>query len=404
MELKKTSSAIFTLTLLLFLSSCQKPNNNVPMNGTVDGGGGNVLCQKDGSSCSILDLIENKEKIAFDFDLRTLAEQDFRSDVSLLEKNLTATVFYNGDSDLKDIFKDNADFFIWYLNQVKMSNSEFENTDKSLRFIGTEAFGLDAVKVKNLQFYFTEKEIPLLNDQGFIGIENPTDLKQVALQDKFGQVLINKNYFSKLDFKNKFALLLHESILYILIQTNPAALLKNGTSKIRQFVNSFTSYRFSKISSQDISPVGLEKLRTDFDALEIPKQKALYELIGQVSDSQQNANLVCNLKREIYKSPLDGSPQKTANYRFEKNGKKVSNEYSMDIEFMMKIQIYLVKRGLCVFKPSPCEIKQTENEVMKEFQGYAIHIDGEVMPEINKDLAYIQEFVFPKYRLARICQ
>ena len=289
------------------------------------------------------------------------------------------------------------------MNQVKMSNSEFNNSDQSLRFIGTEAFGIDGAKVKNLQYYFTEKEIPLLKDQGFIGIDNPEDLKQVALQDKLGQVLVQKNYFSKLNFKNKFALKLHESMLFILLNLNPNSLSKNGTSKIRQFVNAFIEYRFEKFNSKGGSPVNLEKVAADFATLEIPIIKAKYELIGEISDSKSGSVKSCTLVRELFREP-NGHTSKTANYFFERNGESVSNKYAMDIEFLMKIQVYLVKRGICVFEPKPCEVKWAENEPLSEYQGYAVHRDGEALPEVNKDLAYVQEKILPKYQTARICK
>ncbi len=400
-QLKKDLIVIVVVSMALTISGCQKSENQITPNGTVDGGGGNVLCEKNGKSCSILDLVESKDRTPFDFDMRTIAQEEFKEDFERIQKNMSATILYNGNPDLKAVFKENTDFMIWYLNQIMMSNKSFDSSDKSLRFIGAEAFGVSSEKVKNIQFYFTEKEIPLLKDQGYLNIENPEDLKQVALQDGLGQVLVQKEFFSKMNFKNKYALKLHEALLFVLIQMNKDHLVKNGTSKIRQFVNLFMAYNFEK-ATKGSSDVNSEKVAEAFKALDIPIVKARYNLIGEISDTQNSREKICVLKRKSYQMP-DGSFQESANYYFVRNEEVISNEYAMDIEFLMKIQIYLVNRGLCIFKPTVCEIKWV-TEQSQEMTGYAVHVQGKPLPEVNKDLAHVQEFVLPKYKQARICQ
>lgn len=405
------------LALGLGLASCKKdvqsrnpivkPGQVKPAGekeGTVDGGGGNIVCDDNGKNCSILDLVEDKDREPYLFDMLTLARAQFPDDFQSYSKHLTAMVIFGGNPDLKFVFGSNADFMTWILSQRLMTNQEASWGSRPFEDVyGDEAFGLDSKNLKNLRYYFTDKDLPLLKDQGHLKFTNPAGIKQLALQDFDGNVLIQRQEFEKLDLRSKYALKLHESMLYLLLRLNNNHLKVHGTSKIREFVRTFIKLGYdSTIEGRKL--IDITDVKKAFDALEIPLLNAKYETIGSISDRSQDASRTCELSPEIWKN-IDGSERRTPNYFFKKGETKISDSFAMDSTYYMKVQIYLVNRGMCIFKPAPCEIKMHRDEKEPtEMHGWTIFRNQIPLPDVSQEFKYAQEVVLKNYQFARICE
>jgi hypothetical protein len=95
--------------------------------------------------------------------------------------------------------------------------------------------------VEPLLWTFVDKELPEINDEGIIRVENPQTKKQLAVQ--IGRhVFVYKPDFDELDNLSKAALLTHEAFLYAVKILHPQYIQKNGTEKIRTLNRRFVQF------------------------------------------------------------------------------------------------------------------------------------------------------------------
>ncbi len=355
--------------------------------GTVDGGGGNSVADAKTGDRVLLDLAENSDNEPFDFDVR-----------ALLEANGGAGIKWDAYQDIvhTPTFKSWAgeeDFFNWALYLTTRSNEEMLSEDKSLYDIHVSAFELtEGQKIKNLQYAFTDKELDAVGDQGLMRVSNPETKRQVAVQDNKGFVLLNRREFNNLNIDSKLALKIHESVLYLVMKFNPNLILKKGTAPIREFVKNVFNYSYtSKVKSQKV--VSAAEVKKSFAALGLPSFKPSYSKIGLVSDASTDTTKICKLQRS----------GDSRNYFFALQGRRVSGSYAMDADFFMKIQLYLVGKGVCIFKPEPCEMKSIRLVGSDEGQ-FNFVVGDEILPDSSDDGQYMQDVILKKYQQARLCQ
>lgn len=272
---------------------------------------------------------------------------------------------------------------------------------QSLYQINISAFDLkDKQKITNLKYGFVNHELENIPDEGNILVDAKTK-RQLAIQDGTGHVLINKNEFANLDFDSKVALKLHESVLYLVLRFNPELIANQGTALIRKFVGDYFKYTYlSGIEGKSL--IAAEDVRESWIALGLKAPEADYVAIGRLSDLNEAVAGKCTLVNEKI-SNQNGSVIETMNYFFSKDGKQVSDKYAMDIDFFMRIQIYLAKEGICVFKPGVCEIKEMFFDENPEANGYYIFRNNQKFLDKSNDFTYMNSVLLKKYQQARIC-
>ncbi|MBC7464640.1 MAG: hypothetical protein H7256_01490 [Bdellovibrio sp.] len=404
--MKNQIITFLSLICLLTLVACKKNDGTTAVKGqpnvssqnetgTVDGGGGDAVTNPNTGGGQLLDLAEAAEKNPFDFDIETLLKTEYGEEQG--SKRWDAFTRIRWTETAAKIFKEDAAFYSWAIDTVTVSNSEKESASYSdsagsLYDIAISAFDLKGKQIiTNVKYGFTDKKLTEIADEGDILVD-PTTKRQLAVQDGFGNVLISRNEFAQLDVNSKIALKLHESALYLVLRFNPGLLKKSGTAPIRRFVADFFKYTYLS-GVADKSLISADEVRASWLALGMPSIKPDYTVIGKISDTSPDSNLICELTRS----------SDSQNYYFSQNGKAVSGAYAMDVEFFMRIQLHLVKKGICVFKPKPCEVKSLQPTYQNE-PYYHLVRSGVVLPDPQNDAQYIYDVLLAKYRVARICE
>ena len=416
---------ILSLTYLILAFSCQQavqgsdntkpgvdvgpvtPNNNAQ--GTVDGGGGNSVTNPKNGERVLLDLAENIDKEPFEFDIRDKILEVSKDQAA----NLKSAAFqkwahyqnFHAIDYMKNLFGGDEEFFIWALGISLQTNQEIASGYYSQSVYDTHLSAYDLKEnrvVTNVRYALTDNELNDVGDAGVMKISNPESKKQLAVQDSNGFVLINKSEFEKLDSNSKIALKLHESLLYLMLKFNPKLIKEKGTAPIRQFVQDLFNYAFLSENKNDrlIPP---EKVKSSYQALNFPKIKPNYSMIGKISDASTDQSLICKLEQVGYIDPTTGRKEFSANYVFTKDGHEITNAYSMDIDFYMKYQMYLTANGICIFKPSPCQMKLVKLPWDKDY-AYRYFIGEMSLPDKSNDVIYLTSRLLNKYQTARICK
>lgn len=102
-------------------------------------------------------------------------------------------------------------------------------------------------------FYFTQKELKDVPDEGTIRVGSPYSKVQIGMQ-KDGVILINEPAFKKLDDRNKTAFLLHEYVLFATLQYNPQILKDKGTEPIRTYVRRIIQFAEGRLRRTEAVP------------------------------------------------------------------------------------------------------------------------------------------------------
>jgi hypothetical protein len=399
---------LLTLLCALSLIACEKGQQaqdktrqlNPQMDGTVDGGGGDVVVNPKTGTGQLLDLAEAAGKEPFDYDFEAVIIKELGDDPQMKQRGAIQKL--RGTSVTSEVMQELADFYGWALTEVMYSNTEksSEYHNHNIKEMHVDAFNLKGRQViNNLQYGFTDKSLEEINDEGAIVIDNPLTKKQLAVQDGHGNVLISRAEFSRLDLDSKLALKLHESVLYLVLRFNPALIKESGTAPIRQFVRDYFNYAY--VSEVKGAPqISLDEVRASFRALKLPKITADYAQIKALSKANAGTVAVCDLTL---------SEPSRVNYHFSKNGKRITDAFAMNIEFYMKFQLHLVKRGLCVFQPKDCEMKSIkfehmEGDVLVTTYQWGLTRDGMVLPIQSKQVEVVQNRLLPLYQTAQICK
>lgn len=422
--MSKLACTFLSLLCFLLVTGCQKPghqNDGIgaanpegpkPSNasdGTVDGGGGNSVTNPKTGETILLDLAENIDKEHFEFNIRDkVLEVDKEQAAALKEAAFQKWAHYQNIHTydyMKKIIGDDEEFFIWAFDTSLRTNQEIASGfySRSVYDIHINAYELkDKQVVTNVRYALTDNTLNDVGDTGLMKISNPETKKQLAVQDSNGFVLINKDEFNKLDANSKIALKMHESVLYLMLKFNPKLIKEKGTAPIRKFVQDLFNYAFVSENNKDrlISP---EDVRASYKALQFPKIKHNYSIIGSISDTNQDKDLICRLEQSFYKDPATGKQTPTANYFFSKNGQPLTSVYSMDIDFFMKIQMYLVSKKICIFRASPCKIDVIQ-QAWDQTPAYHYFVDKMPLPDKSNDVIELSSQIFPKYQTARICE
>lgn len=405
--MKNQFKLLLALLCAISLVACKKEEQDstktrqpqAPAEGTVDGGGGDTIVDSTTGAGQLLDLAEATGKEPFDYDIRSLTINEFGENEYM--KPWGAYQGIRTTTILSEIMQDDADFYGWALTEAMYSNSEksSEYFDHSLKEIHVAAFNLkDRQIINNLQYGFTDKPLEEIRDEGAIAIDNPTTKKQLAVQDGHGNVLVNRTEFNRLDFNSKLALKLHESVLYLVLRFNPALIKESGTAPIRKFVRDYFSYTYLS-EMKGVPQISREEVQASFKALKLPTMIADYSQIRELSVNNIGKIDACELTRS----------GDSINYYFSKNGKTITGAYAMNVEFYMKIQLYLVKRGICVFQPKACEMKSIESS---HYDGptqvittaWGLVRGGMVLPIQSQHVHYVQNVLLPLYKTAQICE
>lgn len=421
--MSKPANTFLSLICFLIVMGCQKPthqNNekgatsikvskptNVS-NGTVDGGGGNSVTNPKTGEAILLDLAENIDKEPFEFNIRDkVLKLDQEQTEELKQAAFQKWAHYQNIHTydyMKKLIGDDEEFFIWALDTSLRTNQEITSgyLSQSVYDIHINAYELkDKQIVTNVRYALTDNTLNDVGDTGLMKISNPETKKQLAVQDGNGFVLINKDEFNKLDANSKIALKIHESILYLMLKFNPQLIKEKGTAPIRKFVQDLFNYAFVAENTND-RIISLEEVRASYMALQFPKIKPNYTIIGKISDKSQDKDLICRLEQSVYKDTKTGQLTPTANYFFSKNGQPITSTYSMDIHFLMKIEMYLVLKKICIFKANPCKIDTTQ-QAWDQSHFYHYFVDKMPLPDKSMDVIDLTTQVFPKYQAARIC-
>lgn len=395
--MKNSFKLLLALLCAISLAACKKEEHGdnktrlpqAPSEGTVDGGGGDTVVDSNTGSGQLLDLAEDAGKEPFDYDIRSLIIGEFGDSEYL--KHWSSYQKIRTTAVLSEVMQDDADFYGWALTEAMYSNSEksSEYFDHSTKEIHVAAFNLkDRQIINNLQYGFTDNPLEEIRDEGAIAIDNPITKKQLAIQDGHGNVLVSRTEFNRLDFDSKLALKLHESVLYLVLRFNPALIKKFGTAPIRKFVRDYFGYTYlSAITG--VPQISKEEVQASFKALNLPRMTVDYSQIRELSLVNMGKVDACELTRS----------GDSINYYFSKKGERLTDIYAMNVEFYMKIQLYLVKRGICVFQPKDCKMKRIETS-----HTWGLVRDDIVLPIQSPHVHYVQNVLWPLYKTAQICK
>lgn len=419
----KLTQTFLSLLCFVLMAGCTKPghqndgigaHNEGPTSpnateGTVDGGGGNSVTNPKNGETILLDLAENIDKEPFDFDIRDkVLEVDKQQSSDLKEAAFQKWSNYQHIHTvdyMKKLIGNDEEFFVWAFATSLRTNKDVtsEFYSKAMYEIHLNAYELkDKQVVTNVRYALTDNTLNDVGDTGLMKISNPETKKQLAVQDSSGFVLINKDEFKKLDANSKIALKMHESILYLMLKFNPKLIKEKGTAPIRKFVQDLFNYAVASENKKDqlVSP---DDVRASYKALQFPQIKPNYDIIGKISDVSKDENLICHLEQSFFKDPTTGKQIASSNYHFSKNNQSITSEYAMDIDFFMKIQMYLVTKGICVFKPKPCKIDSIQ-QVWDQTPAYHYFLDKMPLPDQSHDVIELSSQFLPKYQTARLCE
>lgn len=392
---------LLALLCMISLAACQKEERDsnkirpqqTPAEGTVDGGGGDTVVDSTTGAGQLLDLAEAAGKEPFDYDYATLIIKELGEDPQSYSKPRSEIQNLTSIANQAPVMQNDADFYGWALTEAMYSNTgKSQYYDPYLKDIHVSAFNLkDRQIISNLQYGFTDRPLEEINDEGALAINNPVTKKQLAVQDGYGNVLINRAEFNKLDLNSKLALKLHESVLYLVLRFNPSLIKESGTAPVRKFVRDYFNYAYvSEIKGEP--QISLEEVRASFKALKLPAIKADYAQIKILSQANEGKVDICELTQS----------SNSINYYFSKGGKHLTDIYAMNVEFYMKIQLHLVKRGICIFQPKDCEMKWI-NFSHKNGQWGLIR-DGMLLPIQSDHASVVQNDLLPLYKTAQICK
>jgi len=367
--------------------------------GTVDGGGGSSAHKANTNNRTLLDLAEKLKYEPFDYrfaEILKVYDKNIDQNIPVIE-DLNRIQIYSrlqfSLDEMKRLLGADNEFFIWAFHEAMQNNSEksSEFFDNSLYEIESQAYGiLKEDAVKNVQYAFVNHELPTINDSGVISIENPETKKQLALQDRNGFVIIDKNEFNKLDLEGQLALKIHESILYLIMKYNPKLHEETGTQYIREFTANLFYYQIYKDSKKALS---LETVRESFKKLNFPKIIPDYSIISKLSHEKQNSLNVCELST---------SPN-SSNYIFTLNEQVVAGPYLMDLDFFMKIQMYLLKNNICRFEAKKCRIESVQMPWESQ-PGFRFIRDGLKLFDKAASVIELRQLYLKKYQFAQICE
>lgn len=141
-------------------------------------------------------------------------------------------------------------------NNIEMFLAEALDYLTIQRLKETKDIHKDNIKKLGDQLIWIGTNTPLENipDEGVVRLEDPSTKQQVAVQ-KDGVVMVYLPIFEKMNSKNRAALMMHEALLRVVLKLNPNSYAKNGTAKIREFVNLLFNREFYQLPEPVIEKV-----------------------------------------------------------------------------------------------------------------------------------------------------
>lgn len=370
---------------------------NLSQIGTVDGGGGNSALLN--NKKTLLDLAEKLKFEPFDYSyakILRIYDKDVDQSVPVVEGLNRIEVFSRLQfpiEDMKRLLGSENEFFVWAFHEAMRANSQkfSEYYDNSLYEIQSSAYNLlGNDKIKNVQYVFSDHELPVLNDSGVISISNPDTKKQLALQDRNGLVVIDKNEFDMLDLEGQLALKIHETILYLVLKYNPKLHEQNGTKYIREFTSNLFYYQIYK---DTVKALSADIVKESYEKLQLPKFRPDYSMITKMSIEKKEDLEICEI----------ANAQNTNNYIFTLNDQVVAGPYLMDSDFFMKIQMYLLKNDICRFQAQKCKIESVKMPWEQQPSFRFTRGDLKLFDK-SSSIIELRKLFYKKYQNAQICE